>query len=40
VFQHRAKQAPPLQPGEKPKKAVSPWDRSGANRADDSGAVV
>jgi SecD/SecF fusion protein len=40
MFQHRAKQPPPQQPSEKKQKAVSPWDRAGTNRADDSGAVV
>jgi SecD/SecF fusion protein len=38
VFQARAKAPPPAQSTKK--KPVSPWDRSGQNRADDSGAVV
>jgi SecD/SecF fusion protein len=38
VFQARAKAPPPSQSTKK--KPVSPWDRSGQNRADDSGAVV
>jgi SecD/SecF fusion protein len=39
VLQERAKAPPPAQSAAK-KKPVSPWDRSGQNRADDSGAVV
>jgi SecD/SecF fusion protein len=39
VFQERAKAPPPAQSTAK-KKPVSPWDRAGQNRADDSGAVV
>jgi SecD/SecF fusion protein len=38
VFQARAKAPPPAQSTKK--KPVSPWDRAGQNRADDSGAVV
>jgi SecD/SecF fusion protein len=38
VFQERAKSPPPQQASEK--KPVSPWDRAGQNRTDDSGAVV
>ena len=39
VFQERAKAPPPAQSSAK-KKPVSPWDRTGQNPADDSGAVV
>jgi SecD/SecF fusion protein len=39
VFQARAKSGPPGEK-DKAKRPVSPWERAGQNRADDSGAVV
>jgi SecD/SecF fusion protein len=39
LLQQRAKAPPPAQSAAK-KKPVSPWDRAGQNRTDDSGAVV
>ena len=38
-FQSHSKSAPPAEKQRK-QKAASPWDRSGRNRADNSGAVV